>query len=177
MFRLRADVALSLNEKTPVYAIAAGAHASDLAGYHDPRHRDMGFRAFEKPHYLEETPFSHWDRLRISLCIPDGSRDLVIGQSALSEGRIDTLNGVCYDKGCYIGQELTARMHYRGLAKKHLYIVCAQDLGLDRLPDYNEPILFRDKKVGIMRSKTFDSLKNCEIGLALLKDIEAENIL
>ena len=55
--------------------------------------------------------------------IPDGSRDLIPEKSTMDEARMDTLNAIDYDKGCYVGQELTARMHYRGLGKKHLEVV------------------------------------------------------
>ena len=44
-----------------------------------------------------------------SLGVPDGSRDLVLEKSILLEAGFDELNGVDWQKGCYIGQELTAR--------------------------------------------------------------------
>ena len=61
-----------------------------------------------------------YDRLRLSLGVPDGSRDLVLEKSILLESGFDELNGVDWQKGCYIGQELTARTKYRGLIKKRL---------------------------------------------------------
>lgn len=69
---------------------------------------------------LAEAGFELYDRLRLSLGIPDGSRDLVIEKSLLLESGFDELNGVDWQKGCYIGQELTARTKYRGLIKKRL---------------------------------------------------------
>jgi folate-binding protein YgfZ len=65
-------------------------------------------------------PWAAWDRLRLTLGVPDGSRDLVPEKSILLENGFDELNGVAWDKGCYIGQELTARTKYRGLIKKRL---------------------------------------------------------
>ncbi len=143
MYKLRADVTIDVERETEVYVILG----SDAFGYKDPRHEDMGYRSFEKPD-LPEKSFDEWDKHRISLTIPDGSRDLIPHKSTLSEGKIDTLNGVSYDKGCYVGQELTARMHYRGLAKKHLYTV-----NLNDIPDKAE-----------LRSSCGD------IGIALLKN-------
>lgn len=78
-----------------------------------------------KPEGMEEQPFDVWDRRRIELAIPDGSRDMIVGQSTLIECNIDRLNGIAWEKGCYMGQELTARMHYRGLVKKRLQTVYA----------------------------------------------------
>ncbi len=151
-FRLRAKVKISIEENNKVYAI----FNSD-EGVADPRHNALGRRSFEKPD-IEEKPFEEWDRLRISLCIPDGSRDIELEKSTLLECHIDKLNGIDWNKGCYMGQELTARMHYRGLAKKHLYTVTFQHevlAAFSNLPNG-----------GQMRSSCKD------IGLALLKDGE-----
>jgi len=67
-----------------------------------------------------EASFAEWDRLRIAEGVPDGSRDLIIEKSILLENGFDELHGVAWDKGCYVGQELTARTKYRGLVKKRL---------------------------------------------------------
>ena len=69
---------------------------------------------------LAEDDFAAYDRLRLALGVPDGSRDLVLDKSILLEAGFDELNGVDWQKGCYIGQELTARTKYRGLIKKRL---------------------------------------------------------
>jgi hypothetical protein len=61
-----------------------------------------------------------YDRHRLALGIPDGSRDLQVEKSILLEAGFDELNGVDWQKGCYVGQELTARTKYRGLVKKRL---------------------------------------------------------
>lgn len=123
MYKLRAHVMIETIENSNVYAIF-GAQI----GTPDPRHPDMGYRSFEQPQNVEERPFEEWDHKRISLCIPDGSRDLIPQNSTMDEGHMDQLNAVSYDKGCYMGQELTARMHYRGLGKKHLKTVNISEL-------------------------------------------------
>lgn len=151
-FRLRAKVKISLEENHPVYAVF---HCGD--GLPDPRSAALGRRSFEKPD-LEEHSFEEWDSLRISLCVPDGSRDLELEKSTLLEGGIEKLNGIDWDKGCYMGQELTARMKYRGLVKKRLYTVTFKN---------EPPAPFTDlPNGGQMRSSCGDT------GLALLKDGE-----
>jgi folate-binding protein YgfZ len=117
MYRLRADVQISLEEHNDVYAILGSNE-----GLPDPRHTNMGNRSFERPN-LEEKPFEEWDKRRIELTIPDGSRDLIVEKSTMDEASMDKLNAIDYDKGCYVGQELTARMHYRGLGKRKLQTV------------------------------------------------------
>ncbi len=149
-FRLRAKVKISVEETHPVYAVFGGSE-----GLPDPRHEKLGRRSFEKPD-TEEKPFSEWDRLRISLTVPDGSRDLGLERATLLESHIDRLNGIDWQKGCYMGQELTARMHYRGLAKKHIHTVRIEGTA---------PAPFSDLPNG------GTMLSSCgDLGLALLKD-------
>ena len=64
--------------------------------------------------------FTAYDRLRLQHGVPDGSRDLPLEKAILLEAGFDELDGVDWQKGCYIGQELTARTKYRGLIKKRL---------------------------------------------------------
>jgi len=194
-YRLRAKVQLSLEPHNDVYAVLPPSFTSPLegggwvGGAPDPRHPDMGTRSFEKPD-MEERPFDQWDERRIRLGIPDGSRDMEIERSTLLECNLERFNAIDFNKGCYVGQELTARMHHRGLAKKHLYPVTL-NLSFRRRPessdaDQKDPGFHRDdslcfpapftdiesngKLIGNMRSSCDD------IGLALLKDDLAKDL-
>ncbi len=164
MYKLRADVDITYDNNTTLYEVIGAQH-----GYKDPRHPDIGYRSRTKPKNIEEKPFSSWDKHRISLTIPDGSRDMIIQKSTLLECNIDKLNGLSFDKGCYIGQELTARMHYRGLAKKHLYTITPIDITAEKLPECDQTITKNGKNIGVMRSSCDD------LGLAILKDAYAPN--
>ncbi|MBM3484959.1 MAG: folate-binding protein YgfZ [Alphaproteobacteria bacterium] len=95
----------------------------------DPRDRRLGVRVIIPVTSgtapltalgLTEAPFDRYEALRLSLGVPDGSRDLVIDKAILVESNFEALNGVDFAKGCYVGQELTARTKYRGLAKRRL---------------------------------------------------------
>jgi folate-binding protein YgfZ len=107
---------------------------------------------------LAEADFAAYDRHRLALGIPDGSRDLVLEKSILLESGFDELNGVDWQKGCYIGQELTARTKYRGLIKKRLFPV-----RIDGPAPPDTEVTFGGKDAGEMRSSR-DGL-----GLALLR--------
>ena len=108
---------------------------------------------------LAEADFAAYDRLRLGLGVPDGSRDLVVDKSLLLESGFDELNGVDWQKGCYIGQELTARTKYRGLVKRRLFPV-----RIDGAAPAPGTILTLDgKEAGEMRSSRGD------LGLALLR--------
>jgi len=108
---------------------------------------------------LGEAGFDAYDRLRLGLGVADGSRDLVLEKSILLEAGFDELNGVDWNKGCYIGQELTARTKYRGLIKRRLMPVTIE--GPTPAPG---TIVFADgRDVGEMRSSRDG------YGLALLR--------
>jgi folate-binding protein YgfZ len=108
---------------------------------------------------LVEAEFAAYDRLRLGLGVPDGSRDLVVEKSILLESGFDELHGVDWQKGCYIGQELTARTKYRGLIKKRLFPVRIDG----EAPAPGAILTANGHEAGEMRSSRDD------IGLALLR--------
>jgi folate-binding protein YgfZ len=100
-----------------------------------------------------------YDKLRLSLGVPDGSRDLPVEKAILLENGFDELHAIDWDKGCYLGQELTARTRYRGLVRKRLLPVTIEG----PTPAPGTPVMLGDKEAGEMRS-ALDG-----IGLALLR--------
>ena len=86
MYRLRSKVNLSLDNSRLVYVIFGTDQPAD------PRHPALGHRTFIKPD-MEEGPYETWDRLRISLGVPDGSRDMEIEKATMIESGIDVFNG------------------------------------------------------------------------------------
>jgi len=99
------------------------------------------------------------DRLRLSLGVADGSRDLVVEKAILLEAGFDELHGVDWDKGCYMGQELTARTKYRALIKKRLIPVQVQG----QLPEPGTIVKLGEQEAGEIRSGRGD------LALALLR--------
>ena len=97
---------------------------------------------------MAEMPYDAYDRLRIAHAVPDGSSDMEVGKAILLENNIDLLNGVAWDKGCYTGQELTARTKYRGLIKRRLFPVKVEGA----LPAPGTPVQRDGKEVGEIRS-------------------------
>jgi len=170
MYKLRSKVELQdATDRFAAYALpdAAALGLGDQAGsareldggtlYIDPRHVGIGARAL-LPRDTAATTLAglgavegdraDYERLRLTLGLPDGSRDLVVEKSILLENGFDELNGVDWKKGCYIGQELTARTKYRGLVKKRLLPVRIEGPA----PEPGAPILLGDKEAGEMRS-------------------------
>jgi folate-binding protein YgfZ len=135
---------------------AARSFESGIA-YVDPRLTNLGARIIlprEIPvACLQNLQFvsaqsDAYDNLRLSLGIPDGSRDLPIAKALLLEAGFDELNGIDWNKGCYVGQELTARTRYRALIKKRLMPV--QVTG--PMPPPGSPIMLGEEDVGEVRS-------------------------
>jgi folate-binding protein YgfZ len=129
---------------------ALGARALLPRGAAEDALRAAGFAA---------AALDDYDRLRIGLGVPDGSRDLEVEKSLLLESGFDELNGLDWDKGCYMGQELTARTRYRGLVKKRLLPVEIDG----PVPASGTPVLSGEREAGVLRSAVDGR------GLALLR--------
>jgi len=92
---------------------------------------------------------SAYDSWRLGHGLPDGSRDIAIDKALLLECGFDELHGIDYDKGCYIGQEITARTHYRAKIRKRLTPVAVDG----PLPPPGTPITDgADQPAGELRS-------------------------
>jgi folate-binding protein YgfZ len=190
MYRLRAQVAMeNMSEGLAVLAVFGADAAArlglppeagaarvegDVALAVDPRLAELGARvvlprgqvdAFVAEHGLAPVPFADYDRHRLELGVPDGSRDLVVEKSILLESGFEELNGVSFGKGCFVGQELTARTKHRGLIKKRLVPVRAEG----PLPAPGTPVTRGGRDAGEMRSGADGGVELGGIGLALLR--------
>lgn len=131
LFKLRSAVELTLEDHYEVYAIW-GERISD---FHknaadiliaDPRLPSLGCRLYHQkglPIASNLTNLEAYDRHRIMFGIADGSRDIPVQRGIILEYNFDELGAISWDKGCYIGQELIARTHYRGAIHKRLMTV------------------------------------------------------
>lgn len=136
----------------------------------DPRLADLGGRVLlpTDPSALlqaagcQMASFEDWQRHRMALGVPQGSGDLLPEKSFLLENGFDELHAIDWKKGCYLGQELTARTKYRALIKKRLLPVRVPGAP----PLAGTPILHDDKNVGEIRSALADG--NDSIALAVL---------
>jgi folate-binding protein YgfZ len=170
--KLRAQIDLGLGEGLAVAVLfgdgalaaldlpaepGAARALGDGVVYADPRLVAIGARAVlpvaDATALLEARGFvaadpEAYDHARLALGLSDGSRDLIVEKSTLLESNFDELHGVDWDKGCYMGQELTARTKYRGLVKKRLLPVRLEG-GAAKI---GEPVMCNGKEIGEMRS-------------------------
>ena len=172
LYRLRAQVTLEdVSAELAVLAIfdrqpvaAAGIPGAVV----DPRLPELGLRialprqevaGLVAAHALQPVEPAQYDRLRLELGVPDGSRDLVVDRSLLLESGFEELHGVSFSKGCFVGQELTARTKHRGLIKRRLLPVRVDG----PLPAPGTPVTRGGKDAGEVRSGAGD------LALALLR--------
>lgn len=138
-YKLRAKIICDYHEDFPVCVTVN-------SGVPDPRHPALGQRCYTKPQG-QAYDFSIWDKQRILLAIADGSRDAEIEKSTLAE--LNMNDSISYTKGCYVGQELTARIHNRGLLKRALRPI---DFGTTPLPALGNVAIIDGREIGEMRS-------------------------
>ncbi|WP_093664792.1 YgfZ/GcvT domain-containing protein [Sphingomonas gellani] len=121
MYRLRRAITI---ERDPDLAVhwSPTRPASDPCGsldpHPDPRLATLGFRWLAAP----ATPAHGWLEHRLRLGVAEGQAELGDGTTLWLECNAEELNGVSYSKGCYIGQENTARMHYRAKVARRLFV-------------------------------------------------------
>jgi folate-binding protein YgfZ len=161
-YRLRSRVALSdMSEPLRVYAAWGGAPdlPSGVVAAPDPRLPAAGWRILSEAALPATADAAAWDAHRLALGLPDGSRDLEAEKTVLLEAGFDELSGVSWSKGCYMGQELTARTKYRGLVKRRLVPVAIEGAA----PAPGTPVFRGGTEVGTLRSVRGDA------GLAVLR--------
>lgn len=164
MYTLRSKVTVEDRSATMEVAVVFGPDAARMppvAGattFVDPRLPELGVRVLAPAGQstqmlkLPEAPLADYEALRLALGVPDGSRDMPVEKALLLESGFDELHGVDWQKGCYMGQELTARTKYRGLIKRRLFPVKVDG----PLPPSGTPIQRDGKEVGELRSGSGD---------------------
>jgi hypothetical protein len=124
IFKLRAKVTIE-DCHGLFYVYAATERPEKIPVFQDPRLSELGYRFYlpagqKYPNAL--SPEKYRDR-HISLGVPEGSKDIKPEVDTLANVNLDYLNAVSWDKGCYVGQEITAMTKNRGVVKKRMVIV------------------------------------------------------
>lgn len=165
-YKLRSKAVIKKNDELQIF------YNQSKQGLKDPRHHNLGHRLYANSPTLPLTtyhlPFTTYDFTRIALKIPEGESDLTYDKSFILEFGFDALNAIDYEKGCYIGQELTARTHYRGEIRKKIFHVKIAKIADGFLPERNSEITCEGKSAGLILSSLCH--QNEIHALALLKD-------
>lgn len=113
MYRLRADVKI---EPTDLH-LSRGTGVAPTGSLPDPRHPALGWRSYGPATQDDGTD---WDALRVAHLIPETLAELTPDDSYILECGFERLHGVDFRKGCYVGQEVTARMKHKTELRKGL---------------------------------------------------------
>ncbi|WP_170560850.1 CAF17-like 4Fe-4S cluster assembly/insertion protein YgfZ [Ruegeria atlantica] len=113
MYKLRADVSIENSGLN----LQRGTGPTPEGALPDPRHEDMGWRSYSVD--AESDDGTDWDAIRVRHCIPETGIELT-ADSYILEAGFEALNGVDFKKGCYVGQEVTARMKHKTELRKGL---------------------------------------------------------
>ena len=112
MYKLRADVTL---EPTDL-GLARGTGPAPEGAIADPRDPALGWRGYG----LGADDATDWDAIRVEHLVPEAGVELIPNDSFILEMGFERLHGVDFRKGCYVGQEVTARMKHKTELRKGL---------------------------------------------------------
>jgi folate-binding protein YgfZ len=146
LYKLRAKVAITKMDGWRLGYIESHADA-----FADPRHTSFPARLWVEGEKPMPSGLLSMEQLRIERLnhgLPEGGIDVTENETLLDVG-YDLLHAVSFTKGCYVGQEVTARMHYKSIARKGFYHVQAESI----LPANTDTITIEGKTVGQLRSR------------------------
>lgn len=113
MYKLRRKVEIAETD----LKVARGTGAAPEGAHPDPRHPSLGWRRIGDEGGDDG---SNWDEIRVEHMIPAAGAELIVGDSFPLELGLDRMHGIDFRKGCYVGQEVTARMKHKTELKKGL---------------------------------------------------------
>lgn len=133
LYRLRAKVALNDLSSSRVVVAAWGGQPPDLPlaiSYPDPRHPGLGCRLIMAPEMaaklgIEDANAEAYHAHRIALGVAEAGRDYPLGDTFPHEANFDRLHGVSFTKGCFVGQEVVARMQHKTVVRKRVVAIAA----------------------------------------------------
>lgn len=143
MYRLRADVQIAA---TDLVVSRGSGHAPDGA-LPDPRHPDLGWRLYGAVDVSDDTD---WTALRVAHLIPETGIELT-PETYILEAGFERLHGVDFRKGCFVGQEIVARMKHKTVLRKGLARV-----QLDGIAHPGDDITSDGRPAGVLHSVSGD---------------------
>ena len=157
-YKLRSQISIKRNDDLRVI------YNEKSLGFQDPRNPKLGHRFYTKESMNDLSPLANYHFTRISLRIPESENDLTYEKSFILEFALGDINAIDYNKGCYVGQELTARTHYRGEIRKKIFYVQLDKAEVEK----NSEIHCEGKSIGLILSSIY--FENKLHALALIKD-------
>ncbi len=165
LYKLRSEVTLELHSNLSVCAywthrepIGHTTLFDNVITYQDPRLEELGGRliasgseghGFLQNQGFEETSPDDYKSHLLEWGIPTSPHDMIPEKSIPLECGMEELHALSWTKGCYLGQELTARTHHQGLVRKRL--IPGKLEGAETLP-LNARLMYEGEEAGLLRS-------------------------
>ena len=143
IYKLRADVKIETSD----LKVSLGIDKKPDQAFLDPRDKGLGWRLYSKKKIHNAID---WDNLRINLVIPETDKELLQDSYILEMG-FERLRGVDFKKGCYVGQEVTARMKHKTKLRKGL-----ARIRVSKEVDLHTPVFDGNKKIGFVGTQSGD---------------------
>ncbi len=156
IYKLRSDIEIKEINNLNSYSLFNTDYEGDYNVYlNDPRNINLGKKLITNKKILieneklKEINETKYHEILINHTTPYSPFDILENKSLLLENNFDNLNAIDWDKGCYVGQEITARMKYRGLLKKKLYSLKIKSGDVLE----GDELIVDNKKIGTIVSK------------------------
>ena len=178
LYKLKSDISIQTIQNVKIILSndkLSGLIKNNSTYFQDPRFKNLFVRNYifknnielnTKDFELRKLSRAEFEYIRLKNGVPDFQVDKIFNKSFLMEMRFDKLNGISWDKGCYLGQEITARMHYRKKIPKQIY-----QIKINFNTKVEDTIFLDGSDIGIITSH---DKKN---GLAYLKKLKADDKL
>ena len=156
LYRLRSKV--TIEDVSAAHTVIAGTGDLPAGAFEDPRVAGFGWRRIV-PASHAASDVAAYDRRRLTFGLPELGEDFMANETFPHEALYDSLSGVSFKKGCFVGQEIVSRTEHRGMARSRFVPVS----GPGELPARGTPLTAGDETVGTMGSHVGT------IGLALVR--------
>tara|TARA_B100001996_G_scaffold84992_3_gene62732 strand:+ start:2173 stop:2976 length:804 start_codon:yes stop_codon:yes gene_type:complete len=187
MYKLRMKLDIA---ETDFFVVMSKNYFDNEHSFPDPRNKKLGFRNYSlgaKFSEFEESKKLGWvkneyEMIRIKNCIPDFGKELISNETYILEAGFERIAGVSFTKGCFIGQEVTARMKHKTTLRKGLVTVYFDKEKLSKKLEYGASIFSDGREIGQVLSfldnyaiayVKFDKIKNdmsCNGGILKILD-------
>ncbi|MEM6609364.1 MAG: folate-binding protein [Pseudomonadota bacterium] len=144
MYKLRSDVTLEVTDMP----VTQGLDVAPEGAFDDPRDPHLGWRAYGM---TGGPPQIDWDAIRVAHNIPQSGVELLSNETYILEAGFDRLGGVDHSKGCYVGQEVTARMKHKTVLRKGYVTV-----SIDGSAEVGTPVMLGERAVGMLFTQSGD---------------------
>jgi tRNA-modifying protein YgfZ len=185
IYNLRKEVTI---EKTTYKVFVTKRPKENIYSLIDKRFFQISIGRFYKDIDIEDIDLEYnetsnkdinwYNSLRYINCIPEGPKEIIPNVSLPLEINLDLLGGISFEKGCFIGQEVNARVKWKGLIKKKYVPIILESKDLSKISfniDNKNKIFLKDIEIGKIISLAYDKIVNKYFGIAIIKLIHLYN--